>query len=128
MTDSGSNIDLVLPWPPSVNTIWRNVVVGRSSRTLLSEAARVYFVEAACAVYAQRDGRRIEGRAKVEITLHPPTRARIDLDNRCKAILDALTKGCIWDDDHQVDELHVKRGQVIKGGKAVVVVSSVEAA
>ena len=31
----GPVIELRLSWPPSVNTIWRNVVVNKRPRTLL---------------------------------------------------------------------------------------------
>lgn len=37
-----------------------------------------------------------------------PTRGRTDLDNIAKQVGDALN-GIVWDDDSQIDELHVKR-------------------
>lgn len=37
-----------------------------------------------------------------------PTRGRTDLDNIAKQACDALN-GIVWDDDSQIDELHVKR-------------------
>jgi crossover junction endodeoxyribonuclease RusA len=117
---SRNTIELRLPWPPSVNSIWRNVVIGRSARTLLSKDGRAYFTRAAAEVQAQRAGRRIAGRAAVEIVLHAPTRAAIDIDNRAKAILDACTKGGLWDDDSQVDVLLVARGGVVRFGAAIV--------
>lgn len=113
-------IELRLPWPPSVNRIWRNVVIGRSARTLLSRDGRLYFEDAARRVQVQREGRRIGGRAQVEIVLHAPTRAQIDIDNRAKAVLDACTKGGLWADDNQVDVLVVRRDCVLKGGAVVV--------
>ena len=78
-------------------------------------------------VQRQRYGWSVTGRALVEIELHPPTRAACDIDNRCKALLDALTKGGIWADDSQVDVMVVKRGAVKKGGMAVVTVSEIRA-
>lgn len=113
-------IELRLPWPPSVNRIWRNVVIGRSARTLLSKDGRLYFDDAARRVQVQRQGRKIDGRAQVEIVLHAPTRAAIDIDNRAKAVLDACTKGGLWTDDSQVDVLVVRRDCVLKGGAVVV--------
>lgn len=113
-------IELRLPWPPSVNRIWRNVVIGRSARTLLSKDGRAYFAEAGAVVGTQRAGKRIDGRAQVELILHPPTRAQIDIDNRAKAVLDALTHGGLWADDNQVDVLVVRRDCVLKGGAVVV--------
>lgn len=113
-------IELRLPWPPSVNRIWRNVVIGRRSCVLLSKDGRFYFEDAARRVQVQREGRRIDGRAQVELILHPPTRAQIDIDNRAKAVLDACTKGGLWADDNQVDVLVVRRDCVLKGGAVVV--------
>lgn len=120
-------IDLRLPWAPSVNSIWRNVVIGKSARTLLSRDGRAYFERAAAEVLVQRKGRRIAGRAQVELVLHAPTRAQIDIDNRAKAVLDACTKGGLWDDDSQVDVLIVRRGAVLKGGAVVVRATEIEA-
>ena len=117
---SDDAIALELPWPPSVNRIWRNVVIKGRPRTLLSEDGRAYFDRASMAVLAQRKGRRIEGRAAVEIVLHAPTRAQIDIDNRAKAVLDACTKGGLWADDNQVDVLLILRAGVIRGGAAKV--------
>ncbi|MFE8033830.1 RusA family crossover junction endodeoxyribonuclease [Thiohalocapsa marina] len=113
-------IELRLSWPPSVNRIWRNVVLGRSARTLLSAEGRAYFEREAMSVLAQRKDRRIDGRASVEIVLHAPTRAQVDIDNRAKAILDACTKGGLWADDSQVDVLVIRRAEVLRGGAAIV--------
>jgi crossover junction endodeoxyribonuclease RusA len=120
-------IELRLPWPPSVNRIWRNVVIGRSARTLLSKDGRLYFDDAARRVQLQRQGRKIDGRAQVEIVLHAPTRAAIDIDNRAKAVLDACTKGGLWTDDSQVDVLVVRRDCVLKDGAVVVRAVEIEA-
>jgi crossover junction endodeoxyribonuclease RusA len=117
---SDDAIALDLPWPPSVNRIWRNVVIKGRPRTLLSEDGRAYFERAAMAVLVQRKGRKIAGRIAVEITLHAPTRAQLDIDNRAKAILDACTQGGLWADDNQVDVLLILRSDVIRGGAAKV--------
>ena len=113
-------IELTLSWPPSVNTIWRHVTIGRSARTLLSKDGRQFFEVASLEVLQQRAGRRVTGRAGVEIILHAPNRRAYDIDNRAKAILDALTKGGAWDDDSQLDILIINRGDITPGGQAVV--------
>ena len=120
-------VELRLPWPPSVNTIWRNVVINERPRTLLSQAGRDWFAIAAGQVMQQRAGVRILGRAAVDLTLHAPDRRAIDIDNRAKAVLDALTKGGIWHDDGQVDVLTVRRADVMRGGLAVVRVQEIGA-
>ena len=121
----GPVIELRLSWPPSVNKIWRNVVVARKQRTLLSASARQWFEVAAVEVMRQRAGAALLGRVHVDITLHAPDRRAIDIDNRAKAVLDALTKGGIWHDDGQVDVLTVRRAEVMRGGLAVVRVQEI---
>lgn len=119
-------IELTLPWPPSTNALWRNVSVGGSQRTLLSAKAREFLDAAAQLVAQQRAGLRIKGAAEVWVTLHAPTRRGYDIDNRVKALLDACTHGGLWHDDGQVDVLVVKRGDVIRGGAALLTVSEIE--
>lgn len=113
-------VDLTLPWPPSTNTLWRNVRIGNRQATLLSEKGREFFDAAAYEVIRQRDGVRLNGRVACEITLHAPNRRSIDIDNRIKAVLDAITKGALWVDDSQVDVLVVQRGEVRRNGCAAV--------
>lgn len=107
-------IRLTLPWPPSTNTIWRSLRSGPlAGRVLLSKAGREYRKSVHAAVTAQIGARgTISGPVKVDIQLHPPTRHRLDLDNRIKAVLDALTHAAVWVDDSQVDVLIVSRGEV----------------
>ena len=33
---------ITLPFPPSMNTYWRHVMVGKHPRTLISEKGRIY--------------------------------------------------------------------------------------
>ena len=112
---------LTLPWPPSTNTIWRSLRSGpMAGRVLLSKAGREFFKVAQAAVLAQSGYRFFDGRVGVELLLHPPTKRSFDIDNRCKAALDACTKGGLWDDDSQIDVLIVRRAEVVKGGKLTV--------
>ena len=59
----------------------------------------------------------IVGRLEVHIKLYPPDRRLRDIDNHIKAIFDLLTKANVWEDDSQVDVLHVKRCDIVKKGK-----------
>ena len=113
-------VEMLLPWPPSTNTLHRNARIGNRQATLLSEKGRAYFDAAAYEVIRQRDGAKFSGPVAVEITLHAPTRRSIDIDNRIKATLDAMTHGGLWVDDSQVDVLIVQRGEVRRGGAAAV--------
>lgn len=55
-------------------------------------------------------------RLKVAITVHFADKRKQDLDNRIKALLDALNYR-LWFDDSQIDELVIKRGDIVKGGQ-----------
>lgn len=46
-----------------------------------------------------------------------------DLDNRMKALLDALEHAGVFDDDEQIDELLILRGPIVKGGECYVMIS-----
>ena len=61
-----------------------------------------------------------EERLRLSVILCPPTRYRVDLDNRIKPLLDALQAAKAFTDDEQIDELIAIRGQVGKPGGAFV--------
>ena len=108
-------MELELPFPPSVNHLWRRV--GR--RTLLSRGGRA-FRQAVQAVLAARGVQPIAGRLAVTIDVHPPDQRRRDLDNALKALLDALQHGGAYHDDAQIDDLHIRRGACVPGGRVCV--------
>ncbi len=116
-----TSLQIVLPWPPSVNTYWRHVVIHGRSKTLLSAKGREYRQRAAGRLLAQHVVMRgLSGRLAVHITAMPPDLRKRDLDNLPKSILDALTEGDVWQDDSQVDDLRITRGVVCKGGAVLV--------
>lgn len=109
---------LILDWPPSVNHYWRNL----QGRTLLSAKGRDYRAVTAWQCRQQLSGlARLRGRLAVAITAHAPTRRAWDLDNRLKAILDALAHGGAYLDDGQIDRLEIIRGDVCRPNGRVVV-------
>lgn len=103
---------LELPWPPTVNTYWRRVVVGRSVRTLISKRGRQYATKVAAIVRKAGKGT-IRRRCAVTIEVYPPDRRRRDLDNLLKAPLDALVKAGALEDDSLIDWIQVERKQVV---------------
>jgi len=127
MTDSPDRkkaaraIDLVLPWPPSVNRYWRHV----DGRTLISREGRRYRKRVAEVVALERCGGLQRARVAVHVTAVPPDRRRRDLDNVLKALLDACTHVGVWDDDEQIDDLRIVRGPVARPGRVLVLVTAI---
>lgn len=63
---------------------------------------------------------KIDSRVKINVRVYPPDRRKRDIDGYLKALLDSLTHAGVWLDDEQVDSIYITRGEVVKGGKAVV--------
>ena len=113
---------LVLPFPPSVNTYWRNF----RGRMVLSEKGRAY--KQAIAEYVSENNVPKYGEQKLKITmiLQPRDKRKIDIDNRIKCVLDSLQDAGVFDDDFHVDELHVMRGEQVKGGKLLLTIEVID--
>ena len=58
----------------------------------------------------------------MEVVFHMPDHRKRDLDNYCKALLDAITKAGLWDDDSMVDQLHLYRGAVTDQGSCHIII------
>jgi crossover junction endodeoxyribonuclease RusA len=117
---AGRCLSLRLPYPPSVNHIWRRV----GPRTVISREGRRYRTDVCAALAAMRVAR-MDGRLAVRVTVCPPDNRRRDLDNVQKALLDALAKGGAYGDDSQIDRLEVDRGPVVSGGMVEVQVREI---
>ena len=117
-------INITLPWPPSVNRIWRSV----GGRVLLSAAGRTYRQAVAVAVLEQHGaGDPLTGRLSMVIEAYPPDRRRRDLDNLLKAILDSLEHtGSVYKNDSQIDHLSIRRMSVEKPGRVEVSIRQID--
>lgn len=110
-------LTLTLPWPPSVNRIWRAV----AGRVVLSEPARRYAITCANALPTGRVVP-LRGRLRVVMTLHAPSaqaKSRYDIANREKHVFDVLTRQRVWLDDSQIDELTILRAEPRGAGVAI---------
>lgn len=110
-----------LPYPPTVNTYWRHAVVGRACRVFTTKEGKEYRKLVRALLIGVQS---YSGRLMVIVTAHPPDKRKRDLDNILKALLDAM-QGSLYEDDSQIDQLLIKRGDVIKGGKVRVTIEEI---
>ena len=121
-------MEIVIPYPPSVNTYWRAV----KGRVIMSKKGREYRDAVYTAVNSAfepddiDDPRPLLGRLRVKIIATMPDKRRRDIDNINKAALDALGYAGIYGDDEQIDDLHVIRGEVMKPGCLEVHIEEIE--
>lgn len=114
-------IVLTLPLPPSINHYFAR----NGNRTYLPAKVKEYR-QAVAEIVAEAGHETLKGRLMLFVAVHPATRAKTDLDNRAKGLQDALTHAGVWLDDEQVDELHLVRRGVVKGGQVRVVVTELK--
>jgi crossover junction endodeoxyribonuclease RusA len=118
-------IELELPYPPTLNhyrtPVTRKRKGGKSYATLITTPDGEKYKKSLW----QHIGKvyNIDYDVHVSITLYPKTKAKYDVDNFLKALLDGLTECKVWLDDSQVASLYVEKGEVVKGGKVFVKIS-----
>jgi len=116
-------IELVLPFPPSVNHYWGTRVV-RSGRRMIPQryinapgkAFRKTVIEL-CMVQRLRT---LPGAIGCSVDLYPPNSARRDVDNFQKGVFDALGHAGVYADDSQIVEMIVRKHPKQPPGRTVV--------
>ena len=96
-------IEITLPWPPSVNTYWRNF----DGRMIISAKGREYRETVGDQMMLQKQVRHFKGPLRVEIEAWRPDKRRRDLDNLLKATLDGLAHAGVYEDDSQIVDLRI---------------------
>jgi len=118
--ETGKNcVKLFLPWPPSMNHVWRTITLaGGRRRTVLSKKARDYRLAVRSLLLASGiKGAPLSGALEVRAVYRPPDKRRRDLDNFDKAVFDALTHASFWRDDSQVRRQVKEFGEPVKLGR-----------
>ena len=113
---------LELPYPPSVNSYWR----ANGHRRYTSPEGQAFTKEVT--VIVKNAGGKGFGVAPlgISVMIHPRSKRRFDLDNTLKAILDAMMKAGLYEDDSQFEYIEIARGDFVEGGKAVVHIYEIE--
>ena len=114
-------LEITLPWPPTVNTYYRNF----NGRSIISKKGREYRVAVAEQVLIQRAAKHLDHAVKVEIKAYRPDRRRRDLDNLLKSLLDAMTHAGVMSDDELIEDLRVYWADEI-GGMVKVTIEGME--
>lgn len=100
--------------PPSVNHYW----IAKGKKRALSQKAMDFHNYVRTIVPMLMTDMRL----KLEVTFYFPDRKTRDIDNYLKATIDSLVKCQFCLDDEQFDVLHVKRGEMVKGGLVKIIV------
>ena len=110
------SVKLILPYPPTVNTYWG----ANGHRRFISKQGVAFTDEVSLIVKNSKSKSFGDKRLAIQIMIHPRDKRRFDLDNLLKAILDALMKAGMYNDDSQIDYIEIARGEQVDGGKTVV--------
>jgi crossover junction endodeoxyribonuclease RusA len=103
---------LDLPLPPSVNHYWGQ----HGHRRYVSKAGVAFKAQVSDYVIEYRVPKLGTARLAMTVVLFPKDRRKQDIDNRIKALWDALADSGVFDNDEQIDTLFIERGEIKKGG------------
>lgn len=111
-------IELDLPWPPSINHYYGRA---RNGRVFIKKPG-VAFRESVAEIVAEAGCTSETGKLAMFIWVSPPDKRKRDIDNLVKATQDALQEAGCYENDCQIEGLHVERGEIQKGGKVRVMI------
>lgn len=111
-------IQISLPLPPTINHYYGH----RGSQKFIKKAG-IEFRKLVAEIVSMQEIKTLEGRLAVFVSVYPADSRRQDIDNRLKSLLDALTHAGVWLDDSQIDDLHIVRREIVKGGRVRVVIA-----
>lgn len=110
--DYPDGLDLMLPWPPSVNNYWAR---SKSGKVYLTAKALKYRFKVIQLISHFNLSLGIDFNVDVDVFYHPPTNVA-DIDNFKKGLYDALTHADVWTDDSRVKRELTEIGETKKGG------------
>lgn len=114
------DIELYLPWPPTVNDYYGVRVVKKRRIPYIKAKGKLFRGACEQQIAEQVGYLNIDEHLLVEVELYPPDKRRRDLDNYMKPLLDAITHAQVWADDSLIDQLFIYRGHPVKHGAVVV--------
>ena len=115
-----TQITLTLPFPPSVNRLWKTKKNGGMYRSAEYKAWRQH---ALWAIQSRTKGDHIKGPYKLEIMAVRPDKRRRDIGNLEKAVSDILQAANVIEDDCLCEDQHLR--WVAAGPECSVIVTSI---
>lgn len=112
---------LTLPLPPSVNHYYLRNKQGGMRVSVEGEDFRWQVMQAV----RQSKMPKLKGRICLVARIFPKDKRITDIDNRIKALQDALQIAGAFENDSQIDELHIMRGAIVSGGRAEVLIGEI---
>lgn len=114
-------VNLVLPWTPSVNKIWRSTGKGKWYMTKVAKDYKRIVWALVCQERAQQAFSKDQD---IEIILlaYPPDNRRRDLDNICKLTFDALQDAKVFENDFQIKRIFMEMREKQEMGKILVTI------
>jgi crossover junction endodeoxyribonuclease RusA len=92
----------------------------------ISKAGKEFKAQVSDYVIEYRVPKLGSARLEMQVILYPRDKRKQDIDNRIKALWDALGDAGVFDDDEQIDILMVSRGAIKKGGGCMVIIEEIE--
>jgi crossover junction endodeoxyribonuclease RusA len=92
----------------------------------ISKAGKEFKAQVSDYVVEYRVPKLGNARLEMQVILYPRDKRKQDIDNRIKALWDALGDAGVFDDDEQIDILMVSRGAIKKGGGCMVIIEEIE--
>ena len=116
-----SGTTYVLPWPPSHNAVYKIAVRGKRAVLYMDKVGKDYKSLVLLMFENQRRFHDYEGPVELTIEVCPPDNHARDCHNQEKILFDSL-EGVAYANDRQIWLHSLRRCEVVKGGKVVVVV------
>jgi crossover junction endodeoxyribonuclease RusA len=119
------SLDLILPWPPSVNHYYQPYYSKKTHKLAIRKTAKAlaYRNDVYYTVGRQTP---ITGPVFLHTIANQPSHGRHDLDNLLKGICDSLEYARLYYDDSQIDRILIERGSYVKHGELIVRVGALQ--
>jgi len=122
-----NEITINLPWPPSVNAVWKTTARGKFAHIYKTEEGKKYCARVGKILMMMGKPSLGNARLSMVVEAYPPDRRRRDLGNLDKVLSDALQAAGVFDDDEQIDDMRYVRHAIEAPGRVIVHLQIIEA-